>query len=158
MDTDLSVRTIGLIHPRNLNGIERITLSTRMLFLNTNFTNRTNISIRNIGLIHPHGKIRVHLWVSVCKKIFVKFVRFVFKPHHPHGKIRVHPGLSVCQKTFVIFVIFVFKKTTIRMVKSVSICVYLWETKIIIRVGEILCDFVFTKKYVILSHAIGKTL
>ena len=42
--------------------------------------------------------------------------------------------------------------------KSVSIRVYLWETKIIIRVGEILCDFVFTKKSVILSHAIGKTL
>ena len=38
-----------IIHPRNLNGIKRIYLSTRMLFLNTNFTNSTNISIRTIG-------------------------------------------------------------------------------------------------------------
>ena len=90
-----------IIHPRNLNGIKRIYISTRILFLNTNFTNRTNISIRTIGLIHPHGKIRC---LSVYKKIFVKFVRFVFKTHHTHGKfvfkerIRVYPCLSVCQK------------------------------------------------------------
>ena len=64
MNTDLSVRTIGLIHPRNLNGIKRITLSTRMLFLNTNFSNYTNISIRTIGLIHPrnlNGIKRIYL-------------------------------------------------------------------------------------------------
>ena len=44
-------------------------------------------------------------------------------------KIRVHPCLSVCPKIFVIFVIFVFKTTTIRMVKSVFICEYLWDNK-----------------------------
>lgn len=81
-----------------------------MLFLNTNFSNYTNIfcklrvSIRvpkifdirvqkaTIRTVNPCSSVSIRV-----PKIFVKFVRFVFK-NNIRTVIRVHPCPSVCQR------------------------------------------------------------
>ena len=64
------LRTIGLIHPRNLNGIKRIYLSTRI------DTDKHGSFLRTIGLIHPRN-------LNGIKRIYLS-TRILFFEHEFH--------------------------------------------------------------------------
>ena len=103
----------------------RIARIKRIFFLRTIGLFHPHGKSRTIGLIHPHGKIRC---LSVCKKIFVKFVRFVFKTHHPHGKfVFKEESVFICVYPCAKNIRFVLKE------KSVFICAICGRIKIIIR-------------------------
>ena len=95
--TQIFLRTIGFIHPQNINGY---ILAHGWTQINTDLPSRPLDTIGHSrgGQTGPprfRGRWRGSVisptqisfsFLSVCQKRFVLFVRFVFKNLHPHGK------------------------------------------------------------------------